>query len=185
MYNFEAFWLSSLVITVTSPPDDSSDFDNSENEDGGSQFEGVATVGNADPFTPHGFEVDTGDFDETSFTPGPDGEFQVEFVEAPPRTWSGSTSLGSNVNVICTKSGFQITLPAQSPLSSVKVWGMNFLCPFETRTYFCCMHVILLYLIFPVQDQTICCLSWRRLRHVVMKLTLQKTNCTYPSLAAM
>lgn len=78
--------------------------------------------------------MDTGDFDETSFTHESDGEFQVEFVEAPPRTWSDSTSLGSDVNVICTNSGFRITLPARSPLSSVKVWGMNFLCLFETRT---------------------------------------------------
>lgn len=122
-----------MTVFAASPSDDSSDFDNRENEDGGSQFEGFATVGNTDSFTPHGFEVDTGDFDESSFTHGTDGEFQVEFVEAPPRTWSGSTSLGSNMNVICTKNGFQITLPAQSSLNSVKVWGMTFLCLFETR----------------------------------------------------
>lgn len=52
-----------------------------------------------------------------------DGGYQVEFVDTLPRSWSGSSSQSSDLNVVCDEFGFEIDLP-QCPLSEVKVLGL-------------------------------------------------------------
>lgn len=55
---------------------------------------------------------------------GVDRGFQVKFEDEPPRSWPGSCNpTASDLEVVCSESGFQITLPT-GPLSEVKVFGM-------------------------------------------------------------
>lgn len=52
-----------------------------------------------------------------------DGGYQVEFVDTLPRSWSGSISQSSDLNVVCNEFSFEIDLP-QCPLSEVKILGL-------------------------------------------------------------
>uniref|UniRef100_A0A3Q4HGB1 Zona pellucida sperm-binding protein 4-like n=1 Tax=Neolamprologus brichardi TaxID=32507 RepID=A0A3Q4HGB1_NEOBR len=54
---------------------------------------------------------------------GVDRGFQVKFEDEPPRSWPGSCNpTASDLEVVCSESGFQIILPT-GPLSEVKVFG--------------------------------------------------------------
>lgn len=55
---------------------------------------------------------------------GVDRGLQVNFEDEPPMSWPGSCNpTASDLEVVCSESGFQITLPT-GPLSEVKVFGM-------------------------------------------------------------
>ncbi|KAE8281905.1 Zona pellucida sperm-binding protein 1 Zona pellucida glycoprotein 1 [Larimichthys crocea] len=75
--------------------------------------------------TDGGFEVDFEDAPPRSWTSSIDDGFEVEFEDAPPRSWTSSTSRSSSeLGVVCSDFGFQITLPS-GPLSEVKILGSN------------------------------------------------------------
>ncbi|XP_062265904.1 zona pellucida sperm-binding protein 4-like [Platichthys flesus] len=65
----------------------------------------------------------------TNLPSSTDDHYEEEFVEPPPRSWTSSTSLGSNgLAVVCTENGFQITLQT-GQLSDVRVLGSTDLLP--------------------------------------------------------
>lgn len=88
------------------------------------QDEGTAPVN----YYPDGlseFDVDTDD-SPMNLANEFDSGFQMEFVDAPPRSWTASTTEDrSDIAVVCSEDSFRITFPA-APLSSVKIWGMCF-----------------------------------------------------------
>ncbi|XP_040909770.1 zona pellucida sperm-binding protein 4-like isoform X2 [Toxotes jaculatrix] len=104
-------------VSITSP-DDSSDYNSGE--DAIPEVEGAATSDNLDPFAGRGFHVGGGDSGPANWAGSTDSGFHVEFVEAPPRSWPSSIS-PTGLDVVCSDTGFQITLPGQ--LSEVKVLG--------------------------------------------------------------
>ncbi|XP_039977772.1 zona pellucida sperm-binding protein 4-like [Xiphias gladius] len=107
-------------LSVTSP-DDSNDYDDSE--DAVPEVEGAATSDDFNPFAGHGFQVEDDDSGPRNWASSTDGGFQVEFVDAPPRSWTSSTCPSSaGLAVVCSETGFQITLPT-GQLSEVKVLG--------------------------------------------------------------
>ncbi|XP_040909769.1 zona pellucida sperm-binding protein 4-like isoform X1 [Toxotes jaculatrix] len=114
-------------VSITSP-DDSSDYNSGEDaipEDAIPEVEipeveGAATSDNLDPFAGRGFHVGGGDSGPANWAGSTDSGFHVEFVEAPPRSWPSSIS-PTGLDVVCSDTGFQITLPGQ--LSEVKVLG--------------------------------------------------------------
>ncbi|XP_047461591.1 zona pellucida sperm-binding protein 4-like [Mugil cephalus] len=73
---------------------------------------GVTTSEDFDPFADH----------ELQEHPG--SRTWAESVDAPPRNWSGSTSQSSDLDVVCSDAGFQITLPT-SDFSEVTVLGLR------------------------------------------------------------
>uniref|UniRef100_A0A8P4G1V6 Zona pellucida sperm-binding protein 4-like n=1 Tax=Dicentrarchus labrax TaxID=13489 RepID=A0A8P4G1V6_DICLA len=110
-------------------PDDSSifyDFDEQIPEDALPDVEGAAT-------SDHGFQVET-DSGPRDWASGTDSGFHMEFVDAPPRTWSGQSS--SELSVVCSEVGFQIKLPT-GPLSEVKVLGSKDLLSVTTAPASC------------------------------------------------
>ncbi|XP_035039424.1 zona pellucida sperm-binding protein 4-like [Hippoglossus stenolepis] len=92
------------------------------------EVEGAATS-NMDAFGDYGFHVAGGGPVLTNLPSSTDGQYEVEFVDAPPRSWTSSTSLGSNgLDVVCTENGFQITLHT-GQLSEVRVLGSTDMLP--------------------------------------------------------
>lgn len=123
-----------VSTTPLSPPDDSSDYDNSY--DTIPDVEGAATSDNFDSFADHGFQVeaDSGSRNWASVT---DDGFPVEFVDSPPRSWTSTTSPSSpGLDVVCSEAGFQISLSAGS-LSDVKVLGMYLDYPLYSLNAYC------------------------------------------------
>uniref|UniRef100_A0A3B4FQ28 Zona pellucida sperm-binding protein 4-like n=1 Tax=Pundamilia nyererei TaxID=303518 RepID=A0A3B4FQ28_9CICH len=110
------------------PTDYSSGLDQGEAkilEDVVLEAEGVASSENFDS------DVDYVDYDDlavddsrpTHYGGGVDRGFQVKFEDEPPRSWPGSCNpTAADLQVVCSESGFQITLPT-GPLSEVKVFG--------------------------------------------------------------
>ncbi|XP_065326173.1 zona pellucida sperm-binding protein 4-like [Pelmatolapia mariae] len=108
------------------PTDYSSGLDQGEAkilEDVVLEAEGVASSENIDS------DVDYDDLDIDDSRPtrygggGVDRGLQVKFEDEPPRSWPGSCNpTASDLEVVCSESGFQITLPT-GPLSEVKVFG--------------------------------------------------------------
>lgn len=61
--------------------------------------------------------------DPRNWASSEEGGFQVEFIDAPPRSWTSSTSSSSSgLDVVCFENGFQITMPT-GQISEVKVLG--------------------------------------------------------------
>ncbi|XP_029370675.1 zona pellucida sperm-binding protein 4-like [Echeneis naucrates] len=110
---------------------DNNEFEDEEiPEDAMPEFEGHSTTDNFDPFALHGVQNEN-DFGGRNWVSGPDGSFQVEFVNAPPppRSWTSTTSPSSSgIAVICSEAGFQIFLPS-GRLDEVKVLGSKELLP--------------------------------------------------------
>ncbi|KAK2830465.1 hypothetical protein Q5P01_018396 [Channa striata] len=102
--------------------DDDADADDEFLEEGGATADGYFHS-----FAPHGFPAKGEDFGARNWPSGTDGGLQVEFVDSPPRTRTKCTS-STRLDVVCTSSGFQITL-VKGQLSDVIVVGLNELLP--------------------------------------------------------
>ncbi|XP_034748666.1 zona pellucida sperm-binding protein 4-like [Etheostoma cragini] len=116
-------WRKPQIVTL---PDDSPFLDSEKDEAPEYVLPGVkgaSTVENINPFTDHGFQVDD---HPRSWNSDADG-FQMEFADAPPKSWTSSHS-SSVLEVVCSEVGFQITLLAGS-LSEVTVLGSKKLLP--------------------------------------------------------
>lgn len=71
------------------------------------------------------FDVATDD-SPTNLASEFDSGFQMNFVDAPPRSWTdGTIEDPSDIAVVCSEDSFRITFPA-GPLSAVKILGMCF-----------------------------------------------------------
>lgn len=109
-----------------SEEDDDDDDDDDEQEDLSTvpQDEGTAPVNYYTDGLSE-FDVDTDD-SPTNLANEFDSGFQMEFVDALPRSWTdGTTEDPSDIAVVCSEDSFRITFPA-GPLSDVKIWGMCF-----------------------------------------------------------
>nr|XP_019957494.1 PREDICTED: zona pellucida sperm-binding protein 4-like [Paralichthys olivaceus] len=91
------------------------------------EVEGAATS-NIDAFADHGFHVEGDHSDSSHWPSGTNDQIEVEFVKAPPRSWTSSTRDSNGLDVVCTENGFQITLQT-GQLSEVKVLGSTDLLP--------------------------------------------------------
>uniref|UniRef100_A0A3Q0TE75 ZP domain-containing protein n=1 Tax=Amphilophus citrinellus TaxID=61819 RepID=A0A3Q0TE75_AMPCI len=91
-------------------------------EDAVIEAEGVSTSENFDPDVDYD-DLDIDDYGPTNFASSTDGGFQVKFEDEPPKSWLGSCNpVASDLEVVCSETGFQITLPT-GQLSEVKVFG--------------------------------------------------------------
>ncbi|XP_054874046.1 zona pellucida sperm-binding protein 4-like [Amphiprion ocellaris] len=80
-------------------------------------------VGSFDPFAENGFEVGGGDSGPRIWADSKESEFEVQFVDGPFRSWTGSISpISANVLLACSDAGFHITL-LTGKLSEAKVLG--------------------------------------------------------------
>ncbi|XP_005457331.1 zona pellucida sperm-binding protein 4 [Oreochromis niloticus] len=107
------------------PTDYSSGLDQGEAkilEDVVLEAEGVASSENFDADVDYD-DLDIDDSRPTHYGGGVDHGVKVKFEDEPPRSWPGSCNpTASDLEVVCSESGFQITLPT-GPLSEVKVFG--------------------------------------------------------------
>lgn len=81
-------------------------------------MEGIATV-SFDSSVQNGLQIIDEDYDHLSLTDELEGGSRTGF----PQRWSGRSSQTSDLDVVCTNYGFQVTF-LMSPLSEVKVLGM-------------------------------------------------------------
>ncbi|XP_041868455.1 zona pellucida sperm-binding protein 1-like [Melanotaenia boesemani] len=99
--------------------DDDMEYDNYEDEIV-NEARGFATKEMFDPFPDIMHEVDPGTDDWPNAT---ESRFRVEFVDASPRSWTSCMSSTSDgLDVVCSKDGFQITLPP-GLISEIQVVG--------------------------------------------------------------
>ncbi|XP_026204791.1 zona pellucida sperm-binding protein 4-like [Anabas testudineus] len=93
--------------------------------------DGEATADGGDFHSPgqSRFPTKGGDSSPRNWDSGLDGGSQVEFGNAPPRTWTGGASPKSPwLNVVCSTTGFKITL-LTGQLSNLNVLGADHLLP--------------------------------------------------------
>lgn len=117
-----------VATTDALPSDNRSEFDASEDIIPAYEFPDAEGAATTDGFSSSddGFQVVTEDFGSENWPSTDDGGYQVDFVDAPPRSWTSSSSKSSpELDVVCGENDFQITLP-KGPLNEVKVLGMYF-----------------------------------------------------------
>ncbi|XP_056877272.1 uncharacterized protein LOC130518575 [Takifugu flavidus] len=108
------------------PDDLNSDYEEVDffsSEDAFSEVEGIATV-SFDSSVQNGLQIIDEDSDHLSVTDEMEGGSPTGF----PQKWSGKSSQTSDLDVVCTKYGFQVTF-LMCPLSEVKVLGPKELLP--------------------------------------------------------
>lgn len=124
---FDCIHLLELPLLHPDNDDDYASEEDDEQENLGTDYqdEGTVPVNYYYPDSVSEFDVDTDD-SPMNLASEFDSGFQMEFVDAPPRNRTDSTTEDlSDIAVVCSENSFRITFPA-GPLSSVKIGGMCF-----------------------------------------------------------